>query len=116
MNFKYKIIEVHPELHSIVVRYYTDTVTEEYLAHLDSDGNPRLNEDGTFQRCKFDLNIQLWEIPPPTGDALHARIVECAPVHAMNLDEKIVNPEIDTELTEMTSLLGEITEGEAELR
>ena len=112
MNFKYKIIEVHPELHSIVVRYYTDTVTEEYLSRKDHEGNPILNEDGTFQRCKFDLNLQLWAVPAPTGDALHAIIVENTPVWALNLDEKIVNPEIDTELAAMTPLLGEVKEGD----
>ena len=112
MNFKYKIIELHPELHSLVVRYYTDIVSEEYLCHRDHEGNPILNEDGTFQRCKYDLNIQLFEVPPITGEALHARIVAGAPYYALALDEKIVDPEIDTSLEVLAPLLGEETEGE----
>ena len=110
MDIKYKIVEIHPEIHSIVVRYYTDTITEEYTAHKDAEGNPILNEDGTFQRCKYDLNIQL-PVPPPTGDALHEKIMAHTPY--LVIEEKIVNPDIDTALTDMTALLGQETEGES---
>ena len=114
MNFKYKIIEIHPDLHSVVVRYYTDKLSEEHLCiNYDSEGEPILNEDGTFQRCKYDLNIQLWEVPPLTGEALHERIVLHAPHAAMELEEKVLDPEIDTSLTNITALLGQETEGES---
>jgi hypothetical protein len=113
MNFKYKIIEVHPEQHSIVVRFYTDKVSVEHLCLKDEDGNPRLNEDGEIARCKTDFNINLWEVPAITGEALHARIVECCPSILLALEEKILDSELDTSLTGMTSLIGEEVEGES---
>lgn len=113
MNFKYKIIERHPELHSIVVRYYSAAVSEEYLANKDSEGNPILKEDGTFQRCKYDLNIQLWKVPPPTGTELHDRIVELAPTAGLDLLAKVLDPATDTSLSTVESLVGQETEAES---
>jgi hypothetical protein len=115
MQFKYKIIERHLDQHSVVIRYYTDNLSESHLCiNYDSEGEPILNDDGTFQRCKYDLNIQLWEVPPITGEDLHARIVACAPVAQMELEEKVLNPEIDTSLTEIIPLIGQETEGESD--
>jgi len=54
---RYKVIEANSS--SIVVRYYTDIVTEEYLA-------VQKNEDGSVARCRTDVNISL---PIPTTEA-----------------------------------------------
>ncbi len=114
MRLKYKIIEVIPEQHSIVVRYYTDAVSEEHLcSHRDAEGNPIRNEDGSIQRCRSDNNICLWEVPPITGDALTARIVSCAPDLLLALEANILDPGVDTSLSEITSLVGAEVESDS---
>lgn len=58
MKIKYKILSINHNEHSIEVRYYTDTLTEEFLA---VDSNKR--EDGTPTRCRLDYNITLYKYP-----------------------------------------------------
>jgi hypothetical protein len=110
MAYKYKIIQVTPEQHSIVVRYYTDSLTEELLCvHRDEDGEPIRNEDGMIERCRYDLNITLFKTAGslPTGEALKERIVGCAPHVHMELEEKINDPSVDTSLSALVDLIGQ---------
>jgi len=101
MHIKYKIIEVHPEQHSIVVRFYSDTLSEESL-----DTHQAGVSD--LGRCKFDLNITLYKTPAMTGDALHKHISQCAPIYAMALEDDIRNPNVDTSLVGMYDLVGQV--------
>lgn len=98
MNLKYKIIEVHPEQHSVVVRFYTDVVTEEMLA-VDV-----LN--GVIRRCRTDFNIDL-PFPAPTGDALAELIVSKAPKDWLATQEAVLNPVLDTSLSSIAGLVGQ---------
>ena len=70
MNIKYKIIEVWPDEHQIVVRYTTDLITEESVVLArDADDN--------IVRCRTDVPITL-PIPTPTGDALQPKkLIKC---------------------------------------
>lgn len=79
-NIKYRIIEVHPNTHSIVVRYYSDLITEDMLATHKHEafigdpkdqrphpraGKPVLAEGHNHPvRCTHDYNIEL-PIPAP---------------------------------------------------
>jgi len=98
MNLKYKIIEVYPEQHSIVVRFYTDVITEEMLA------TDVLN--GVIRRCRTDFNIDL-PFPAPTGDALKELIVSKAPSNWLATQEAILNPVLDTSLSSVAGLVGQ---------
>ena len=93
---KYKIIEVDELNHSIVVRYYTDKITEEMLA---TDVL-----DGVIRRGRTDYSISL-PYPAPTGEELHKLISASAPVDWLNTQEAVLSPEIDTSLSNITSLL-----------
>lgn len=96
MNLKYKIIEVHPQQHSIVVRYYTDIITEEYLA--------AQVVDGVIVRARTDFNIDL-PIPVPEGVALDAFISARAPKDWLATQEAVLNPAVDTSLSSLSSLV-----------
>lgn len=108
MNIKYKILSVDPNEHSMVVRFYTDTLTEEMLAtYKNADGSAVREEDGSIKNCRTDYNINVWQVPAPTGADLESFIMSHAPVYWFDLQEKIHNPEIDTSMDAISSLVGE---------
>lgn len=98
MNLKYKIIEVYPEHHSIVVRFYTDIITEQMLA-VDV-------LDGVIRRGRTDFAIDL-PIPAPTGDALVKFISSKAPTDWLTTQEAVINPNMDTSLSTIIGLVGQ---------
>ena len=94
---KYKIVETNVADHSIVVRYYTDIVTEAMLS-VDT-------LDGIIRRCRTDYSFDL-PIPAPTGAALHDFIVTRAPTAWLHTQEDVLNPAIDTSLAAIIPLVG----------
>lgn len=98
MNLKYKIIEVYPQYHQIVVRFYTDIITEQMLS-VQVDENT-----GAILRCRTDYAIDL-PVPAPTGDALDAFISKYAPRDWLQTQEAVLNPAIDTSLAAIQSLV-----------
>ena len=97
MNIKYKIIEVWPDEHQIVVRYTTDLITEESVVLArDADDN--------IVRCRTDVPITL-PIPTPTGDALDSLIMLNAPVTFLKTKESVLDPNLDTSLSDLESLI-----------
>ena len=99
MNLKYKIVEVHPQQHSIVVRFYTDRITERMIAvQTDLATN-------TVLRARTDYNIDL-PVPAPVGTALDAFILSRAPREWLATQEAVLDPEVDTSLSALQSLVG----------
>lgn len=94
---KYKIIEANTTEHSIVVRFYTDFITEAMLA---TDVL-----DNVIRRCRTDYSFDL-PIPAPTGTALHDFIVARAPTAWLHTQEDVLNPDIDTSLATIIPLVG----------
>jgi hypothetical protein len=95
MNIKYKIIEVWPDEHQIVVRYTTDLITEESVVLArDADDN--------IVRCRTDIPITL-PIPAPVGEALEKLIMNNAPIDFLKTKESVIDPEIET--GDLSSLL-----------
>jgi hypothetical protein len=107
MHIKMKIIEVHPSEHSVVVRYFSDVMTEEKLATHDGQGNIARRPDGSPVRCRTDQNVNIREVPAPTGQALIDYVFKFAsPNHDwFELQEKIADPNIDTSLSGAAALL-----------
>jgi hypothetical protein len=95
MNIHYKVIEVWPNDHQIVVRYTTDLVSEEDVV-LQRDENENI------VRCSTDVPITL-PIPTPAGEALEKLIMNNAPVNFLKIKESIIDPEIET--GDLSSLL-----------
>lgn len=100
MNLHYKIVEVWPSDHLIVARYWTDVLSEEFLA---SDSNRK--EDGTPVRCRSDVSLTL-PIPTPTGKELEELIIRQAPLDWLKTLEKVQAPDIDTSMADILKLKG----------
>ena len=100
MKIKYKIISTNPADHGIVVRFYTDTISEEDLAVRNPDtGEIILDDDGNIGACRSDYSITLWDTPALTGEALEDMIVLHAPVQWFELLGKIADASVDTSLS-----------------
>lgn len=91
-NIIYKIIETWEDTNTIVVRYYTEIISEEELA---SDSNK--NSDGTPIRCRTDVAITL-PFPIPNDEEIEDIILNNAPIDHLDFMEKVKNPNIDTKL------------------
>ena len=100
MEIKYKIISVNPADHGIVVRFYSDTISEEDLAIRNPDtGEIILDDDGNIEACRTDYSITLWDAPTLTGEALEEVIMGCAPTQWLELLGKIADASVDTSLS-----------------
>lgn len=87
MNINYKIIEVYEDNRVMVVRYFTDVVTEQ-----DLDVDPNTTGNGTPKRCKSDVSLSI-PLPEPTEEELHKIILRNAPINALKTTEQIrTNP------------------------
>tara|TARA_R110000772_G_scaffold104020_1_gene205263 strand:+ start:115 stop:462 length:348 start_codon:yes stop_codon:yes gene_type:complete len=95
---KYKIVEVNAEQHSIVVRFYSDVITEESLA-------VQWGDEGQILRGRTDYNIDL-PIPAPSGDELQNIILSNAPSQWLKNQELILDPAVNTSLEDVKALVG----------
>lgn len=102
MNIKFKVLEVNPNEHSIVVRYYTDKLTEELLDVNRAETQKR--KDGSPLRCRTDYNVNI-PVPAPEGDDLLVYLSRNAPTQWFELQENILDPNVDTSLKHAFSLL-----------
>jgi hypothetical protein len=103
MNIHYKIVEVWPNDHLIVARYWTDLLSEEFLA---SDSNRK--EDGTPVRCRSDVSLTL-PVPAPTGAALEKFILTNTPLAWLQTLENVQNPNVNTDMSEIENLVGAVS-------
>jgi len=116
-KLKYKIIDLNEDTHSIVVRYYTDNVTENLLA-----SNSRLRSDGSPERTRSDISITL-PIPMPSDDELEKIILRNFPKNGLEVFEKMktdktavnnfkklknkLNVEVEKDISEWESLFNQ---------
>lgn len=98
MILKYKIVEVYPEQHSIVVRFYTDLITEDSLA-------VQKDEAGKVLRGRTDFNLDL-PFPAPVGQELDLFISARAPISWLKTQESVLNPLADTSLSDIVAMIG----------
>ena len=108
MEVKYRIIDVDPNQHSIIVRYYTNVLTEDSLAiSFNSDGSIARRADGSPQRCQTDYHINVWKTEtPPTEEEIQKIANDSAPYDWFKLKQDIMDPNIDTSLSNASSLVG----------
>jgi hypothetical protein len=100
MNIHYKIVEVWPDDHLIVARYWTDVISEEFLASSDQRA-----EDGSPARCRTDVSLSV-AIPAPSEEEMEKFILHNAPVYFLKTLEDVKNPEVDTSMTHILALKG----------
>lgn len=99
MNIYYKIVEVWPDSHSMVVRYYTDIVSEESLA---SDSNVR--DDGSPVRCRTDVSISV-PVPEPTEEDVKNLAMRNIPYKFLKFREDVMTGNIDYSMANTNALL-----------
>ena len=108
MNIHYRILKVDPAAHGILVRYFTDKVTEMDLANsLNPDGSVILNADGYPVSTRTDIMLSIYDTPAPSNEELEKRIMMSAPVQWLKLQEDIKDPDVDTKLSDARNLTGE---------
>lgn len=88
-DIKYKIIEIDEQNQLMVVRYWTDWLTEEELA---VDSNKRT--DGTPVRCRTDYSINIWD-HMKTEEDIENVLTNNIPVDWFKLQYVIRAPDID---------------------
>ena len=88
MLMKFRVIEKNPAQNQIVVRYYTDTLSE---AELATD-----ILDGVVRRARWDRALTL-PIPSPRGQELERLIFSCAPWNELDMEQKMktVGPDVE---------------------
>jgi hypothetical protein len=106
MNIHYKIVEVWPDDHLIVARYWTDIITEEFLA-----STPEKLEDGSPARCRSDVALSI-PIPAPNESELKEFLLVNAPSYFLKTLEDVQNPEVDTTMSSILDLKGKKYTGE----
>lgn len=110
MEIKFKIIEIHPDQHSMVVRYWTDMFSQDDLASsisFDNDGNKIIDrrEDGTPARCQTDMNINIWQVPAPSSNAIIQIANNSAPYDWFALKHAVADPAVDTSLANVAAIM-----------
>lgn len=108
MDIKCKLVECDDSAHSVVVRYYTDFMTEEKLASsFDGKGSVLRRPDGSPVRCRTDVNLNLFTTPTTEDAILDYVWTHCAPnIMWFELQEKIADPQVDTSMTQVKSMVG----------
>jgi hypothetical protein len=95
---KYKIIEINELDHSIVVRFYSEIITEEMLSF-------QKDEAGNILRGRTDYSFDL-PIPAPRGVELDDFIIKRSPREWFEKQENVLDPNIDTSLAFLSASLG----------
>ena len=111
MNIHYRIIKVDPATHGILVRYFTDKVTEMDLANsLNPDGSAILNADGYPISTRTDVMISVYETPTPSDEEIEKMIMLNAPIPWLKLQEDIADAGVDTKMRSARNLTGKSKE------
>jgi hypothetical protein len=97
MIIRYKIVEVWPQDHLIVVRFWTDKISEEEIVY-------SRDENGNITRCRSDVSISI-PIPEPSEEELKKLILSKVPTDFLKTLEAVKDDTIDTSLSTATTLL-----------
>jgi hypothetical protein len=112
MKIKYRIIQANPQDHCIVVRYFTELLTEESLAnYFNPDGSIVLTEGGYPVRCRTDYNLSLALYPSPTKDDILKLVNTMAPKQMFEIMEGALTNVYNMSVVDtMIGLSGEVND------
>lgn len=110
---KFKIIELDTTQHSMVVRYFSDLLTEDELAssfETDEQGNRVIQRrpDGSPVRCQTDYNINIWKVPAPSAEEIKKIASQAAPYDWFRLKHAVMDIETDTSMANVVSLINQV--------
>lgn len=110
MIIKYKIVELYENDRTMVVRYYTDVLSEK-----DLESVPNPDDPSKPIRCKSDVSLSI-PLPEPTSVELEKLILRNAPIAGLEVLEKIkTQPELSTLITTSSLLNVEVSKTKEEL-
>ena len=108
MNIQYRILKVDTESHGILIRYFTDKVTEMDLASsFNEDGSIKLNADGYPLTTRTDVLMSIYDTPTPSPEEIEKRIMLNAPVDWLKIQEDIKDPKVDTKMRHLRDMVGD---------
>jgi hypothetical protein len=96
MLIKYKIVELYEDDRTMVVRYYTDVLSEK-----DLESVPNPDDPNKPIRCKSDVSLSI-PLPEPSAVELEKLILRNAPIAGLEVLEKL---KIQPELKPLTAIL-----------
>lgn len=106
MKINFRILEKNDVEHSIVVRYFTDILTEEFLAtSYDNAGNIIMDSKGYPLRCRSDFNYNIYDIDQPTESEIIEFIKERTPYDWLQMLEKSKDPNVVLSLSAVNPML-----------
>lgn len=106
MKINYRVLHVDENQHSMVVRYWTDTVSEDMLAtEFESNGKIKRSKNGPPLRCSTDYSLTFYDNPQPTEEEVDFFIKRNAPVNWLKIKEEVLNPNIKTDLSAAKKIL-----------
>jgi len=93
----------------MVVRYFSDLVTEDSLAtEFNLDGEIVRDSNGSPVRCRTDYNIEITEYPSPSKERLIEIISSYAPKSFFDKYVQVANTQVDTSLSAGISMINEV--------
>lgn len=109
---KFKIIDIDTSQHSIIVRYFSDILTEDDLATSfiydeNNHGTIQRRPDGSPVRCQTDYNISIWKTPTPDVKEILKIAENNAPHDWFKLKHDILSDTIDTSMANVVSVIGQ---------
>src|SRR3954469_23233130 len=99
MQINYRVLLVDETESTMIVRYWTDELSEKELSV-----DPEETSD-TPAQCRTDYNLSVSD-HSMSEEALHEFILSCAPVGWFEVKHKIKDPNVDTSLPEAKKLVG----------
>jgi hypothetical protein len=104
----FRVIEINPHEHSVIVRYFSDKLSEDDLATsvVYEDGNKIIQrgEDGNPLRCRTDTNFNIWQTPSPNEEELTKIFNDAAPVDWFKIQHDVLDINVDTSLGSAKSM------------
>lgn len=99
MNVHYRILKVDNLERGIIVRYFTDILTEDMLANsIDDAGSIMRTDEGYPIRCRTDWNYTIYDLNA-TEEDIQQIIRNGAPVDWFRMQEAILDSNINTDIT-----------------
>jgi hypothetical protein len=99
MQINYRVLSIDEKECSVVVRYWTDKLSERELSV-----NPDEQND-LPERCRTDYNLNLWDLGM-SEDELHNYLLSCAPVGWFKLKGQLKDKNGDTALSRVRLWVG----------
>lgn len=109
MKVYYRVLRVDQENNAVYVRYWTDVLTEEFLANeRDNQGNPILGDDGKPVMTRTDYYISLFNNYNPSEMDIIAILERNAPTLFFETLEYINSqPEKKIDMSVTKNLIGQ---------